>query len=55
MCLARPHLLCAGGSADSVGWRRIHAVYERAWPGFWDAPVNAITHVAFLPAAWLAE
>jgi hypothetical protein len=30
-------------------------VYERAWPEFWDAAVNAITHVAFLPAAWPAE
>lgn len=38
---------------DSFSWRRIYAVCERTGPGFWDEPVNAITNVAFLLAAWL--
>jgi hypothetical protein len=40
---------------ESFSWRRIYAVCQRTGPGFWDAPVNAITNVAFLPAAWLAS
>ncbi len=39
---------------DNFTWARIYAVCERAGPGFWDEPVNALTNGAFLLAAWLA-